>query len=135
MSPTIVLKEGKPALALGTPRGSRIFPAVFQAIVNVIDHGMTLQEAVEAPRIWTQGDALEVEEAFPANVLSELAGLGHEVKVVPRVAGGMNGVYRDPGTGLLHGAACWRADGTPVAMSGGFTDRIAAPGVPTSTGR
>jgi hypothetical protein len=39
-------------------------------------------------------------------------------------------VLADPTTGLLHGAACWRADGTPMGISGGFTDRIAAPGVP-----
>jgi gamma-glutamyltranspeptidase/glutathione hydrolase len=135
MSPTIVLKDGKPRFALGTPGGLRIFPAVLQAIVNVLDHGMTLQEAVEAPRVWARGSALEIEEAFPEQIRATLAALGHEIAVVPRVAGGMNGVMCDPDTGLLHGAACWRADGTPVALSGGFTDRIAVPGVPTSTNR
>ena len=134
MSPTIVLQDGQPFFALGTPGGARIFPAVLQAIVNVIDHGMSPQEAVEAPRVWTQGGELELEEAFGEDVRTGLAALGHEVKVVSRVAGGMNGVLRDPRTGLLHGAACWRADGTPLGMSGGFTDRIAVPGVPTSTG-
>jgi gamma-glutamyltranspeptidase/glutathione hydrolase len=133
MSPTIVLKDGQPFFALGTPGGSRIFPAVLQAIVNVLDHGMTPQEAVEAPRVWTDGKALEVEEAFSDGVRTEMARRGHEIKVVPRVAGGMNGVLRDPVTGLLHGAACWRADGTPLGMSGGFTKRIAVPGVPTTT--
>jgi gamma-glutamyltranspeptidase/glutathione hydrolase len=135
MSPTLVLKDGAPYFALGTPGGSRIFAAVLQAIVNVLDHGMTLQEAVEAPRVWTDGRVLEIEEGFPPEVRGQLDALGHEVKVVPRVAGGMNGVLRDPSTALLHGAACWRADGTPIGMSGGFTDRIAVPGVPTATGR
>jgi gamma-glutamyltranspeptidase/glutathione hydrolase len=130
MSPTIVLRDGRPWFALGTPGGVRIFPAVVQAIVNVIDHGMTLQEAVEAPRVWAQGGPLEVEAAIPEPVRENLRSRGHEVKVVPRVAGGMNGVLVDPATGLLRGAACWRADGTPMAMSGGFTDRIGAPGVP-----
>lgn len=132
MSPTIVLKDGKPFFALGTPGGLRIFAAVLQAIINVVDHGMTPQEAAEAPRVWTNGEALELEEAFPEKVRAGLAALGHEVKVVPRVAGGMNGVLRDPATGLLHGVACWRADGTPLGMSGGFTNRVAVPGVPTS---
>ena len=132
MSPTIVLKDGQPFFALGTPGGSRIFPAVLQAIVNVVDHGMTLQEAVEAPRIWTSGGDLEVEEAFPADIRSRLAALGHRVIVVPRIAGGMNGILRDPASGLLHGAACWRADGTPIGLSGGLTHRIATPGVPMS---
>jgi gamma-glutamyltranspeptidase/glutathione hydrolase len=45
--------------------------------------------------------------------------MGHRVSVVPKVAGGMNGVLRDAQSGLLHGAACWRADGTPVGISGG----------------
>jgi gamma-glutamyltranspeptidase/glutathione hydrolase len=130
MSPTIVLKDGKPLMALGTPGGTRIFAAVLQAIVNVIDHGMTLQEAVEAPRIWTDGGDLEVEEGVPASVRSELEGMGHHLKVVPRVAGGMNGVLRDPESGLLHGAACWRADGTPLGMSGGFTEIARDAGVP-----
>jgi gamma-glutamyltranspeptidase/glutathione hydrolase len=133
MSPTIVLKDGKPFFALGTPGGSRIFAAVLQAIVNVVDHGMSLQEAVEAPRIWTEGGALEVEEGIPVDVRSQLAALGHEIKPVARVAGGMNGVMADPATGRLHGAACWRADGTPIGISGGFTSRVAAPGVPIST--
>jgi gamma-glutamyltranspeptidase/glutathione hydrolase len=128
MSPTILLRDGRPWLALGTPGGVRIFGAVLQAIVNVVDHGMTPQEAVDAPRVWTDGGALEVEEGFPAAVRRRLAELGHEVRVVARVAGGMNGVLRDPRTGLLHGAACWRADGTATGMSGGFTAHPVAPG-------
>jgi gamma-glutamyltranspeptidase/glutathione hydrolase len=120
MSPTIVLRGGQPLMALGTPGGTRIFPAVLQAIVNVLDHGMTLQEAVEAPRVWTNGGPLVVEEGVPAAVRAELAARGHEL-LVERVAGGMNGVYRD-GDGRLHGAACWRADGTPAGYSGGYTD-------------
>jgi gamma-glutamyltranspeptidase / glutathione hydrolase len=94
---------------------------------------MTLQEAVEAPRVWTNGGDLEVEEAFPTEVRSRLTALGHVVKVVPRVAGGMNGVFRDPATGLLHGAACWRADGTPIGMSGGWTTKLASGEVPMAT--
>ena len=119
MSPTIVLKDGKPFIALGTPGGTRIFPSVLQAIVNVIDHGMSLQEAVEAPRVWTQGQALEVEDGISPDVRGELVALGHDVQVVPKVAGGMNGVMLDQASGLIHGAACWRADGTPAGLSGG----------------
>ncbi len=68
MSPTIVLKAGKPYFALGTPGGTRIYATVLQGILNVIDHGMSIQQAVEAPRIWTMmyGD-LNVEEGVPAD--------------------------------------------------------------------
>ncbi|MDQ3702228.1 MAG: gamma-glutamyltransferase, partial [Chloroflexota bacterium] len=133
MSPTIVLRQGTPAFALGTPGGTRIFPVVLQGIVNVIDHGMTLQEAVEAPRAWAQYGPpapLEIEGAFPPAVRERLQALGHNVRVVPRVAGGMNGVQVDAVRGSLHGAACWRADGAPVGMSGGYAVQPTASGVP-----
>jgi gamma-glutamyltranspeptidase/glutathione hydrolase len=54
MTPTIVLEDGKPLLILGTPGGSRIITTVLQIIVNVIDYGMSLQAAVDAPRIHHQ---------------------------------------------------------------------------------
>ena len=119
MSPTIVMKDGKPLMALGTPGATRIFPSVLQAIVNVIDHGMTLQEAVEAPRIWTQGQELEVEPGISAGVRDALTAMGHKVQVAPRVAGGMNGVMFDHASGVIRGAACYRADGVPAGFSGG----------------
>jgi gamma-glutamyltranspeptidase len=59
MTPTIVLKDGKPVLVVGTPGGSRIITTVLEIIVNVIDHGMTLQEAVGiAPADAAQAKAL-----------------------------------------------------------------------------
>ena len=109
MSPTVVLKEGKPFMALGTPGGTRIFAAVLQAIINVVDFGMTLQEAVEAPRVWTQGQALQVEPGIAEETRRQLRGMGHELEVVAKVAGGMErSVARPPpGTdsrrGLLAG--------------------------------
>ena len=120
MSPTIVLKNGKPYFALGTPGGTRIYATVLQGIVNVIDHGMSIQRAVEAPRIWTMmyGD-LNVEEGFPEDVTGALAEMGHGITRVRTVAGGMNGVLLDPKTGLLHGGACWRRDGAAAGWSGG----------------
>jgi gamma-glutamyltranspeptidase/glutathione hydrolase len=119
MSPTIVTRAGQPFMALGAPGGVRIFPSVLQAIINVIDHAMSLQEAVEAPRVWTQGQALEVEAAIPVAVREALTARGHHVVAVTAVAGGMNGIQFDPATGVMTGAACWRADGAPAALSGG----------------
>ncbi|WFU81235.1 gamma-glutamyltransferase [Bradyrhizobium sp. CIAT3101] len=119
MSPMMALRDGKLRYALGLPGGKRIFPSAMQALVNLIDHGMSLQEAVEAPRVWTEGNALEVEQAVPEAVRTRLAALGHQVQPVATVAGGMNGIaFHDDGT--MTGAACWRADGTPVGISGGL---------------
>jgi gamma-glutamyltranspeptidase / glutathione hydrolase len=121
MSPTLVTKDGEPYLAIGTPGGVRIFGAVMQAIINLIDHEMTLQEAVEAPRMWDRGPVLEIEQGFPnAKALKAgLEALGHVVETPLKVAGGMNGILKNPQTGMLHGAACWRADGVPLGFSGG----------------
>lgn len=121
MSPTIVLKDGQPFIAIGTPGGVRIFGSVMQAIVNVIDHGMTLQQAVEAPRMWDRGPLLELEEGYPdvAALQAALERRGHAVQQVYRVAGGMNGIMFDSDSGLMEGVACWRADGAPMGYSGG----------------
>lgn len=119
MCPTIITRAGQPFLALGTPGGVRIFPSVLQALVNVIDHGMTLQEAVEAPRVWTQGQGLEVEAGLPDVIRQALAARGHSLVEVSTIAGGMNGILFDQTRGMMSGAACWRADGVPMALSGG----------------
>ncbi|HUV34478.1 MAG TPA: gamma-glutamyltransferase [Candidatus Desulfaltia sp.] len=124
MAPTIVLRDGAPFMCLGSPGGTRIFPAICQALVNVIDFGMSVQQAVEAPRVWTMGvpgtpeGKLHVEPELGGETLDELRRRGHDIFLVPKVAGGMNGVMVGP-DGLMHGAACWRADGTPMGVSGG----------------
>ncbi len=118
MSPVIVENRGRPAFALGSVGGTRIFPSVFQAIVNVIDHGMTAQEAVEAPRVWTQGDVLEVERGLSDQILNELRELGHTVETLNIIGAGMSMIQFD-GENMI-GASCWRADGTPVAIGGGM---------------
>ena len=54
---------------------------------------MSLQEAVEAPRVWTERNAIEVEQAVPDGVRTKLTSMGHEVVAVPTVAGGMNAIH------------------------------------------
>ena len=124
MAPMMVCRDGRLLHALGLPGGLRIFPSALQALVNLLDHGMTLQEAVEAPRIWTEGGVVEMEEAFADETGDALGARGHEVVRMRRIGGGMNAIaFGEDGT--LTGAACWRADGTPVAVAGG----LARPGV------
>jgi gamma-glutamyltranspeptidase/glutathione hydrolase len=119
MSPMMALRDGRLVYALGLPGGKRIFPSAMQALINLIDHRMSLQQAVEAPRVWTEGHELEVEAAIPESVRASLRAMGHRVVVTATIGGGMNGIqFRDDGT--LLGAACWRADGTPIGISGGF---------------
>ena len=80
MSPTIVTKDGKPVLILGTPGGSRIITTVLQTILNVVDFQMNIQEAVDAPRIHNQWlpDVTDVEPyALSPDTRKILESMGH----------------------------------------------------------
>lgn len=79
MSPTIVLKDGKPVLVTGSPGGSRIISTVLQVIVNVLDYKMDVAAAVAAPRLHHQWlpDEVRVERGFPNDVLFELKAMDH----------------------------------------------------------
>jgi gamma-glutamyltranspeptidase/glutathione hydrolase len=88
MTPTIVLKDGKAMLVTGSPGGSRIITAVLNVIVNVIDHGKTVAQAVSAPRVhhhWLP-DKLFVEPGLPAETIATLQARGHTVEVSPPFA-------------------------------------------------
>jgi gamma-glutamyltranspeptidase/glutathione hydrolase len=81
MSPTIVLKDGKPVLVTGSPGGSRIISTVLQVIVNVVDYDMDIAAAVAAPRLHHQWlpDEVRVERGFDDAVLTELKARGHRI--------------------------------------------------------
>lgn len=86
MSPTIVSKDGKPFMVIGSPGGSRIITITLEAIMNVIDHGMDLQEAIDAPRIHHQWlpDKVYIEPyALSPDTLRLLAGMGYDVGIDP----------------------------------------------------
>ncbi|MBS0526225.1 MAG: gamma-glutamyltransferase [Proteobacteria bacterium] len=119
MSPMMALRDGKVVYALGLPGGRKIFPAAMQALINLIDHGMSLQEAVEAPRVWTEGPFLEVEHGIPESIRQGLEARGHKLVRMPTVSGGMNGIQFHT-DGSMTGAACWRADGAAVGLGGGL---------------
>jgi gamma-glutamyltranspeptidase/glutathione hydrolase len=81
MSPTIVLKDGKPVLVTGSPGGSRIISAVLQVIVNVLDYGMDVAAAVAAPRLHHQWlpDEVRIERGFADEAITALKAKGHHV--------------------------------------------------------
>jgi gamma-glutamyltranspeptidase / glutathione hydrolase len=85
MSPTIVLKDGKPYLVTGSPGGSRIITAVLQVIVNVIDRHMGVADAVAAPRVHDQWlpDQVFAEPGVPDAVVSTLQARGDKVVTQP----------------------------------------------------
>jgi gamma-glutamyltranspeptidase/glutathione hydrolase len=86
MTPTIVTRDGKPLMVVGTPGGSRIITSVLHAILNVVDYGMNVQEAVDAPRFHQQWlpEATEYEPyAFSPDTQRLLAAMGHKLAPSP----------------------------------------------------
>ncbi len=112
MTPTFVLKDGKLLLVTGSPGGPTIINTVLQIILNVVDHGMPVAQAVEAPRIHHQWmpDQLSFERyGISADTLALLAAKGHTVRERQSYEGGYQGdaetIAIDPATGRRHGAA------------------------------
>ena len=111
MSPTLVFKDGKLVMATGSPGGSRIITVVLQVIVNVIDYGLNVAEAENAPRAHDQlfPDELMVERGVSPDTIRLLEAMGHEVVLSPSM--GWRHVVRAP-DGELTGAADLRQRGT-----------------------
>jgi len=112
MTPTIVAKDGVPLFATGTPGGKTIINTTMQTILNVIDHGMTIAESVEAPRIhhqWLPDRTFIERNGISPDTRQLYESYGHEIREA-RAIGSAMGVYRDPETGVLHGASDTRAE-------------------------
>jgi len=118
MTPTIVEKDGELFMVVGTPGGSTIITSVYQTILNVIDHGMTMQEAVNAKKTHSQWlpDRIVLEEnAFPKEVIEGLKAKGHQIKFIKQL-GKMDAVLVNE-NGTLEGASdITRTDGVAIGF-------------------
>ena len=120
MSPTLVLDpKRRPFMAIGSPGATRIIPTLAQVISNVIDRGMPIQTAINAPRLF-QGRTgnLSMEGRYSINAYNGVVKLGHAVTVTPdydAAFGGVHAVLFDHATRLLHGGADPRRDGQAAA--------------------
>jgi gamma-glutamyltranspeptidase/glutathione hydrolase len=109
MTPTFVLKDGQILLVTGSPGGPTIINTVLEVITNIIDHGMSVQQAVEFPRFHHQWQPDVI--AFPKFALSPdttaiLAEYGHALREGPNtIEGDAETIYIDPKTKLRHGAS------------------------------
>lgn len=116
MVPTIVLKDGRPFLVLGAPGGSRIITAVLQVMLNVIDFGMNIQDAIDFPRVHHQWkpDRLDIERGISPDTITLLKNAGYPIEeakpvVIARVEGilfsdgWLQGGHDDRGTGKAIG--------------------------------
>ena len=110
MTPAILVKDGKVRMVVGAPGGSRIITGVLQVILNVLDHGMNLQEAIDAPRFHHQWlpDKLYLEKGFSPDTIELLERRGHKIEPIDGVAS-VNGIMLQ--SGWLYGAWDGRRDG------------------------
>ena len=116
MSPTLVLKDGQPLLALGAPGSTRIISGVMQVITKVIDHGMDVQDAIDAVRMHDDFGTLILERRVSDKTVETLRSMGHEVNVseVWFTFPCVQAVQR-LSDGTLRGAADPRRDGKAAA--------------------
>jgi gamma-glutamyltranspeptidase/glutathione hydrolase len=119
MTPTFVLDpRGRLSLVIGTPGGATIMTTIFQVISNVVDHGMSLSDAVAAPRLHHQHlpDRIDVEPGgLPPQVLQDLQALGHAVAERSEMSGDVQAV-RMHDDGRLEGAADPRRGGVALGL-------------------
>jgi len=126
-SPVIVLKDGKLVMAIGTPGGEGIGQTQLQAILNVLDFGMPIQEAIEAPRFildaepnfYKPGAAITVamERRVAAATRERLQAMGHTIRALPEftaAVGGMQGILVDQRKGTMAAGADPRRAGYAV---------------------
>ena len=117
MTPTIVEKDGKLYMVVGTPGGSTIITSVFQTILNVVEHGMTMQEAVAAPRFhhqWLPEEIQHEPDAISPEVRTILESKGYKLKQRSRY-GAVEGILVLP-NGKLEGGADPRGDDMAVGF-------------------
>lgn len=117
MAPSMIFTpDGKPYIALGSPGGATIINSVFNVTLNVLDHGMDLQQAVDAPRISVAnaGSTISAEAGIPFTSVDALRARGYTVNASE--IGSVQMVRIDPVTGLQTGAADSRREGTVIAL-------------------
>ena len=119
MMPTVVLRDGALFMVTGSAGGARIVSTTLLSLVNVLDFGMTIQEAVSAPRFHHQWepDKLDLEPAPPADVVEALRARGHEVQVLDWHWSAAEAIAVDPETGWHRGGSDPRRDGLALGYT------------------
>lgn len=118
--PAMLFKDGEFLMSFGVMGGDMQPQGHVQFLVNLVDFGMNLQEAIDSPRVrHLEGMRVYLEEGIPEETMSGLSELGHLVESVDtpiNQVGGGQAIYRDPGTGVLLGASDRRKDGCAMGF-------------------
>jgi gamma-glutamyltranspeptidase / glutathione hydrolase len=117
MSPTFLLKDGQPFMAIGSPGGPTIIASVAETIINVIDHQMPIQEAILTPRIYSGGyPTVRWEPGISQNTRLELMAKGHVFEEKPQHIGNVQAVIYDYENGKMYGGADNTREGTVLGV-------------------
>ncbi|USG68393.1 gamma-glutamyltransferase [Brevibacillus ruminantium] len=117
MTPTIVLKDGQPFMAVGSPGGSTIIASVSQTILNVLEHEMPIQEAILSPRIFSSTyPIVSWEDGIEQDVVLKLMGMGHVFREQPENIGNVQAVIYDLENGKMYGGADNTREGTVLGV-------------------
>jgi gamma-glutamyltranspeptidase / glutathione hydrolase len=117
MTPTIVLKDDKVWFAVGSPGGPTIINTVMQVIINIIDHGMNVQQAIDYPRVhhqWMPDEIRYEPFGLSPDTISKLKEIGHKFQELPRNMGDAQAVMIEDKTGVRLGGSDPRLDGRSV---------------------
>lgn len=117
MTPTIVAKDGKPFMVIGTPGGTTIITTVMQVICNVIDFGMNIQEAIDAPRIhhqWSPDITHYERRGLSFDTVEKLESMGHKLSQRRGTSGLAEGIIIDSEKGFFYGATDSRGYGAAI---------------------
>jgi gamma-glutamyltranspeptidase/glutathione hydrolase len=118
MTPTFVMrKDGTLWFTIGTPGGPTIINTVLQAIINIVDHDMSIQGAIDAPRIhhqWLPDEIVHEPYGLSADTQRALAARGHKLAARPRYMGDAHGIMIEEKTGMRLGASDARNEGAAV---------------------
>jgi len=112
--PGMVLRGGKPFFSFGVMGADNQPQGQVQALINLIDFGMDVQQAGEAPRFRHSGEDVLLESAFEPSIRSSLIRKGHHVADAVDAWGGYQGILVDPRTGVLIGGSDPRKDGLAI---------------------
>ncbi|MEC0315414.1 gamma-glutamyltransferase [Bacillus subtilis] len=118
MTPTILFKDDKPVLTVGSPGGATIISSVLQTILYHIEYGMELKAAVEEPRIYTNSmSSYRYEDGVPKDVLSKLNGMGHKFGTSPVDIGNVQSISIDHENGTFKGVADSSRNGAAIGIN------------------
>ena len=118
MTPTVIYKGDRPVMVIGAPGATRIITSMTQVIVNVLDFGMGISDAVLAPRFDCQGDLIKCQARIPEFTCAQVR-QRHAITRLPQSHGGLALVHAitiDDGSGALAGAADTGADGMALGV-------------------